>query len=205
MTPIYSTNVDGTISNITAGYCGGGQVPALYPGSWFQLMGTGGPVTIMACSEFNVDGFYFSVYNAVNCDSLECVDGTYELNVQDADKCTFGVGAGESRSVTPLTKYTFNTRDRDRYYIYVHFARTAGDRVTDDFRFFADDGKGGSAGSSGPHLIEFEKSTSEIDRGDTGNNGVNGVNPKSGANKKHAVVILTSMMVVLSPLITSTL
>jgi hypothetical protein len=159
MTPIPGSTIDGSVSEVPAGYCEDGQVPALYPGSWFQLMGTGGPVTVMACSQNNFDGFYFSVYNGIDCDSLECVAGTYEINVEDPEKCTFGASA-ETR---PLTKYTFKTVDRDRYYIYVHFARTAADRPTANFRFFADDGQGGNAGSSGAHLIEFEESTLTLD------------------------------------------
>mmetsp|Transcript_6081 Transcript_6081/g.9501 ORF Transcript_6081/g.9501 Transcript_6081/m.9501 type:complete len:406 (+) Transcript_6081:133-1350(+) len=171
MTPIPSSTVDGRVSVIPAGYCGGGEVPGLYPGSWFQLMGTGGAVTVMACGWYNLDGFYFSVYHGADCDSLECVDGSYEINVQDPEKCTFGTDPGERPVQRGLTKYTFNTRDRDRYYIYVHYARTAADKPTGDFLFFADDGAGGKAGSSGPHLIEFEESTltlADESNGDSG-------------------------------------
>lgn len=173
MTPIVATTEDAHISDISAGYCGDGEIPALYPGVWFQLMGTGSAVTVMACSQFNFDGFYFSVYDGANCDSLECVDGNYEINVQDPEKCSFGAGDVQR----PLTKYSFNTRDRNRYYIYVHFARTAADKPTAAFRFFADDGQGGKAGSSGAHLIEFEESTTLTDGegdGDDENDDISG-------------------------------
>lgn len=122
-------------------------------------MGTGGSVSVMACSEFNFDGFYFSVYNAADCDSLECVDGKYEIDIEDPERCSFGPEAVQR----PMTKFTFNTKDRSRYYIYVHFARTAADKPTADFLFFADDGQGGNGGSSGPHLIQFEERTTLTD------------------------------------------
>jgi hypothetical protein len=167
MTPVLATSVDGSISDIQAGYCGGGEIPALYPGTWFQLMGTGGSVSVMACSEFNFDGYYFSVYNGADCDSLECVDGRYEIDVKDPERCSFGPMEVE-RS---MTKFTFDTKDRSRYYIYVHFARTAADKPTADFRFFADDGKGGKAGTNGAHLIKFEESTTLTDGKDKGKGG----------------------------------
>jgi hypothetical protein len=122
---------------------------------WFQVIGTGGAITISACGATNYDGFWFSVYNGAYCDSLECIDGEYDVG-EDAEKCTFGSGELPPR---PITKFSFNTRDRDRYYIYVHFARTQEDLPTGQFRFFADDGQDGKAGSSGAHLITFEEST----------------------------------------------
>lgn len=176
-TPIPSTTIDATVSEIAPGYCGGGDIPGLYPGVWFQVIGTGGPLTVMGCGVGNVDGFYFSVYHGPDCDSLECVTGSYDINVEDPEKCTFGL----SQVQRPLTKFTFNTRDRDRYYIYVHFARTAEDRPTSDFRFFADDGAGGAAGSSGPHLIKFEESTLTLTGGEGINNGDGSGNGSSAA------------------------
>jgi hypothetical protein len=175
-TPVLATNVDGTVSDIPAGYCGGGEIPGLYPGVWFQVMGTGGPLSVMACGENNFDGFYFSVYNGADCDSLVCETGRYDVNVEDPEKCSFGA-SGVQR---PLTKFTFNSRDRDRYYIYVHFARTAADKPTGNFRFFADDGAGGAAGSSGHHLITFEESTLTL-KGNEGNENRNNEN-KGGSS-----------------------
>ena len=113
-------------------------------------MGTGEPVTVMACGQYNLDGYAFSVYHGAYCDGMECVEGRYEINVEDAGKCTFGA----SRVLRPLTKYTFETRDRDRYWIYVHYARTRAEKPTADFRFYVDDGKEGEEGTSGAHMIE---------------------------------------------------
>ena len=53
-------------------------------------MGTGEPVTVMACGQYNLDGYAFSVYHGAYCDGMECVEGRYEINVEDAGKCTFG-------------------------------------------------------------------------------------------------------------------
>eukprot|EP00536_Pseudo-nitzschia_multiseries_P016837 jgi/Psemu1/313643/fgenesh1_kg.1257_\ len=150
LTQIDATNIFGTISAVDD-YCGGENVPALYPGSWFQVMGTGKEVTVMSCSDFNLDGYAFSVYNGANCDSLECVSGKYQINVVDEERCLFG---GLKR---PMTKFTFDTVDRSRYYIYVHFARTREDRPTGDFRFFANDGREGEGGTSGAHIILIDE------------------------------------------------
>jgi hypothetical protein len=151
MTRIENSNIDATVSKVHD-YCGGEEVPSLYPGTWFQIMGTGEPVTVMACSEFNFDGFAFSVYNGAYCNGMECVKGDYEINVDDPEKCTFGPYRVERK----LTKYTFDTNDRDRYWIYVHFARTSAETPTADFRFYVDDGREGDASSSGAHMIEIE-------------------------------------------------
>lgn len=157
MTRITATSVDATISNVHD-YCGGEGVPSLYPGTWFQLMGTGNPVTVMSCSLFNFDGYALSVYRGANCDSLECVSGEYEINVSDKKKCSFGTSEIER----PMTTYTFDTVDRDRYYVYVHFARTRADRPTADFRFFVDDGSEGEGSTSGAHVILFDDTPAEI-------------------------------------------
>merc|ERR1711862_1025847 len=85
MTRIENSSVDATVSKVHD-YCGGDDVPSLYPGTWFQIMGTGKPVTIMACSEDNIDGFAFSVYNGAYCNGMECVKGEYEINVDDPKK-----------------------------------------------------------------------------------------------------------------------
>jgi hypothetical protein len=198
LTPVLSSTVDASVSEIPAGYCGGGEIPGLYPGVWFQVMGTGGPLSVMACGQHNFDGFYFSVYHGPHCDSLECVTGSYDINIEDPEKCTFG----QSQVQRPLTKFTFNTRDRDRYYVYVHFARTAADKPTSDFRFFADDGAGGSAGSSGPHLIKFEESTLTLDGGE-GNNGDGDDNKEKGSSASilhksvfyFAAIFVTTLMI----------
>jgi len=152
-TRIENSSVDATVS-ILSDYCGGDAIPALYPGTWFQIMGTGEPVTVMACSEFNEFGFALSVYNGAYCDGMECVKGEYDVGVQDPEKCTFG----SRRIERPLTKYTFDTRDRDRYWIYVHSAKTRAETPTADFRFYVDDGREGEAGSSGAHMINFDMS-----------------------------------------------
>jgi hypothetical protein len=174
-TMIFGTSSGGALSNVDAGYCG---APSLYPGVWYQVFGTGGSVTVSACSEFNVDGFYFSVYNAANCDELSCTPGEYDINILDVEKCTFGPAAIRR----PKTAYTFQTRDRDRYYIYVHYARTKVDKPTSDFRFFVDDGKKGKAGTGGITNIKFNK----FSKTDGGNNG-NG----SGNNGKNSGAIST--------------
>eukprot|EP00533_Pseudo-nitzschia_delicatissima_P015999 CAMPEP_0197276112 /NCGR_PEP_ID=MMETSP1432-20130617/14794_1 /TAXON_ID=44447 /ORGANISM="Pseudo-nitzschia delicatissima, Strain UNC1205" /LENGTH=434 /DNA_ID=CAMNT_0042742101 /DNA_START=63 /DNA_END=1364 /DNA_ORIENTATION=- len=147
LTMIENTNVDAALS-IEYNYCEA-NVPAIYPGTWFQIMGTGDPVTIMACGEYNFDGYGFSVYNGAYCDSKECITGEYELKVVDEAKCTFG----SNQVLRPLTKYKFDTHDRDRYWIYVHTAQTRSDVPTADFRFFVDDGKNGDGSSTGAHTI----------------------------------------------------
>ena len=118
-------------------------------------MGTGEPVTVMACGELNLDGFAFSVYNGAYCNGMECVKGDYEINVDDPKRCTFGPHRKERK----MTKYTFDTHDRDRYWIYVHPARTRAETPTGDFRFYVDDGREGDASSSGAHMIEIESVT----------------------------------------------
>lgn len=173
MTRIDATSVFGTISQ-EDDYCGGERVPSLYPGTWFQIMGTGKEVTVMACGALNTDGYAFSVYNGANCDSLECVSGSYKVNVVDRNRCNFN---GEIR---PMTKYTFETVDRSRYYVYLHFAQTRADKPTTDFRFFADDGTAGKGSSSGAHVILFQEGTTiDIGDRDRGNSDGNG---KSSSN-----------------------
>jgi hypothetical protein len=174
MTPVPATTTDAHISDVPAGYCNEGLTPALYPGVWFQLMGTGGSVTIYACGPTNIDGFWFSVYHGAYCDGLECVSGSYNPQGEDAERC------GGSKT----TSMTFNTIDRDRYFVYVQFARTQADLPTGNFNFFVDDGKDGKAGSSGAHLITFEESTmiaadGSIIGGEGGEGGVNGVGDSS--------------------------
>jgi len=178
MRRIEATSVDATISSVPQGYCGGENVPSLYPGTWFQVMGTGGAVSVMACSQFNFDGYAFSVYNGADCNSLECVTGQYEVGVEDNERCSFG-SAEIKRS---LTKFTFDTKDLNRYYIYVHFARTRAEKPTADFRFFVDDGQNGEASSS---IILFEESTM-IDKSDKEDNddGAGASNSDTGGNGK---------------------
>lgn len=155
--PISASSVDASISFVPQGYCGGDGVPSLYPGTWFQVMGTGGSISVMACSQSNFDGYAFSVYGGGgNCDTLECISGGYDLGVEDKEKCTYGT-AEISR---PMTKFTFKTVDQSRYYVYVHFARTRADKPTADFRFFVDDGNNGEG--SGAHAIQFEKRTTSV-------------------------------------------
>ena len=154
LTRISATNVDASKSSVPAGYCGGDALPSLYPGTWFQIIGTGSLVTIMACSPQNFDGYTFSVYagDAGTCATLACTaPGTYQINGIDPDKCTFG---GSPR---PLTSYTFATMDRTRYYVYVHFARTRADKPTGDVRFYVDDGADGNGSSSGAHVIRYDE------------------------------------------------
>lgn len=142
-----------------------------------KVMGTGKEVTVMACGALNIDGYAFSVYNGGTCDSLECVSGSYEVNAVDRNRCDFN---GEVR---PMTKYTFETVDRSRYYVYLHFARTRADKPTTDFRFFADDGTGGKESSSGAHVILFQEGTT-IDIGDPDRGNSDG-NMKSSSNIVH--------------------
>jgi len=175
MTLIENTSVDATVSKVFD-YCGGSGVPSLYPGTWFQIMGTGEPVTIMACSEFNLDGYAFSVYNGAYCDGMDCVEGQYEVNIEDPDRCKFG----SARVLRPMTKYTFDTRDRDRYWIYVHAARTRATLPTADFRFYVDDGEEGDASSSGASTIDIEDIT--VSRVEEEDNADNDKKEKSSGN-----------------------
>jgi hypothetical protein len=154
--PRDETLIDGTsrdaslaLDQPTAGFCVDNQ--GLFPGVWYFIMGTGGQVTVSACSEFNSVGFSLSVYNGASCDDLTCVTGTYELAPDDA-KCTFGPGLVKQS----LSTFTFDTTDRDRYYILVHSKNTIEAPTTFDFRFYVNDGRDGKAGSSGASAIEFE-------------------------------------------------
>jgi hypothetical protein len=146
-------------------------------------MGTGESLTVMACGEYNFDGYAFSVYNGGGyCDSLDCVSGGYDLNVAD-EKCAFSA-RGFTR---PMTKFTFKTIDRSRYYIYVHTARTRAVNVTGNFRFFVDDGKNGEGGTSGAHMMQFEEpkdvvSSDGFGFGDGNSNNNNG-GEKDGDNE----------------------
>jgi len=156
MTRITNSNVDGTVSRqhdvcAVEGVRDALSVPFLYPGTWFQIMGTGNPVSIMACSKYNYDGFAFNVYHGAYCHDKNCVNGDYDLKIEDPQKCTFGSAA----VVRPMTKFTFETRDRDRYWIYVHFGRTRIELPTGEFRFYVDDGSEGDDGTSGAHTIEY--------------------------------------------------
>ena len=76
-----------------------------------------------------------------------------------------------------MTQYTVpNTRDRDRYSIYVHWGRTVGDNPTGDFRLFVSDGNGGKGGSGGAAAIKFAPPASINDGGGDSNGGSNGGN-----------------------------
>jgi hypothetical protein len=179
-TMILGTTTNAAISEVPEGYCG---APALYPGVWFQFFGTGGDVTLGACGEFNFDGIYFSVYHGSTCDDKVCVDGTYEVAVSDSEKCSFG----EANALRPMTKYTLSTKDRDRYYVYIHWGRTAGDKATGDFRLYVDDGKGGAAGSGGATAIKFAAASSASVTDDSGNDKENGSKDSNSGNKSGAL------------------
>jgi len=145
-TPILGTTTGSNVSVVSEGYCG---APALYPGVWYQFFGTGGDVTIGACGEFNFDGIYIDVYHGGFCDEKQCLRGTYQDNVKDPAKCSFGA----AQVLRPFTTYTVSTNDLDRYFIYVSWARTSGDLATGDFRLYIDDG--GNPGSGGAAAIKF--------------------------------------------------
>lgn len=191
LTKIENTNIDATVSEVFD-YCNQGLVPALYPGTWFQIMGTGEPVTIMACSQYNFDGYAFSVYNGAYCNDMECVEGEYELKVDDPEKCTFG----SARVNRPLTKYTFDTRDRDRYWIYVHTARTRAEVPTADFRFWVDDGREGDGSTSGASVIEIADvpEVTRIEREDHNSNGLE--KAASGHRSGLSLLVLTVTLMV---------
>lgn len=148
---------DATLDNPAPGFCGTNQ--GLYPGVWFQLIGTGKRVTVEACAEFNVNGFEMSVYNGRRCDGdansvggISCVSGEYD-NRSDPNKCSFGVG---NSVLGRMTTFTFDTVDRDRYYVLINYAATDRLVVTSPFRLWVDDGDNGEAGSAGVTLIDFE-------------------------------------------------
>lgn len=194
-TLILGTTEDASVTIPPAGIC---QALDLYPGVWYQIFGTGGSVTVSACSEFNLDGFYFSVYNGANCDDLTCVDGvdgSYEANIVDDEKCTFG----PAQLKRPRTAFTFNTRDRDRYYFMVHYARTREPRVTSTYRLFVDDGENGMAGSGGVTGFQFEKPPTSIgskngdSKSDGENNGKNKKDSGAGATGFGLGIILSTL------------
>jgi hypothetical protein len=177
-TMIPATTTNAAISDIPEGYCG---VPPLYPGVWYQFFGTGGDVTLGGCGEFNFDGIYFSVYHGASCDDKECVVGSYEVAVKDAEKCSFGA----ANALRPMTKYTVPTKDRDRYYVYIHWGRTAGDKATGDFRLYVDDGKNGAGGTGGAVPIKFAPSSAATDDSGNGSKG-DGSNDKNSNDKSGA-------------------
>lgn len=167
------------------GFCDTNQ--AAYPGVWYQIFGTGGSITLSACSEFNLGGFEFSVYNGFRCDdSLTCVtEGTKYGSTNDPGKCTFRNNVGtdaENSSVGPMTTFSFETNDRDRYYILMNFARSSPSLIpTAPFRFWVDDGDNGNAGSGGTTAIEFSTEVNNgVDDGTGSGGGSN--NNGSGGN-----------------------
>ena len=83
-----------------------------------------------------------------------------------------------------MTKYSFPTTDRDRYFIYVHYAFTGVDKPTSPFRFFVDDGSGGNAGSSGGGMIQFTDPPPDdgSGNGDNGNGNGNQNGNSNGAS-----------------------
>jgi hypothetical protein len=179
------------------GLCGTNQ--GEYPGVWYQIFGTGGRVTLEACSEFNTGGFEFSVYNGFRCEdnSLSCVTSqtgnTQYAMKSDPGKCTFGnmVGTdGESFIVGPMTTFSFDTVDRDRYYILVNFEAGSTLIPTAPFRFWVDDGENGNAGSGGTTGISLSAGGDTVDDGNgngdgngDGNNGDQGGGDGSGAER----------------------
>lgn len=165
---IVSTTADASIDeNIPGGIC---DALSLYPGVWFQIIGTGSEITVGACGEFNRDGHYFSVYHGANCEEKTCVtQGTYTPWLENPDKCSFGA----AKELSPLTEYTFDTVDRDRYYIMVHYAHTAVDKPTGKFRFYVDDGSSGFAGTGGVSIVVGDDAPS-------GNNDNNGSSNNDG-------------------------
>jgi len=192
LTQIDNSNKDATISTLFD-TCEA-RVPNLYPGTWFQIMGTGDPVTIMACGRYNFDGYAFSVYNGAYCDGMECVEGEYELKVDDPEKCTFG----SNRVERQLTKYTFDTHDRDRYWIYVHSARTRADVPVADFRFFVDDGKNGDGSSSGAHtigIIDVSREDAEEEPGNQNNKKANRISSGNTVGFHRGVQCLVALLV----------
>lgn len=151
-TIIESTNEDASISRVLGGYC---NFFGLYPGIWFQVMGNGGDITLSACGERNTDGFYFSVYEAADCDDLKCISsGTAATIDDDVVNCSFQVGTdieGNGLAIQrPRFTYKFSSEDGYRYYVYLHYARTTEDRVTSDgLRFFVNGEESSDYGAGG--------------------------------------------------------
>lgn len=170
-TMVLATSTEATLDVVDAGFCGSDQV---YPGVWFQFIGTGKAVTVSACGETNFDGFIFSVYHAPDCDQLECETGELS-SVMDDPKCVFGT----AMSQTPMSSMVVQTKALDRYYVLVSYGSTTGFPVTSDFRFYVDDGEGGKAGAK---AISF---TGGVGSG-SGNSGNNGNNNNDG--KKDSAV-----------------
>ena len=135
-TRVVGTTEDSAVSELPD-YC---FAEPHYPGVWYHVVGTGGFVTVSACAENNKDGFYFSVYRGGSCDvdDMECVSGLYKYD-DDAGRCTI------EGNVRMQTSFEFQTRDGDRYYVYVHYALTDVDKPTSSFRLFVDDGKNGAS------------------------------------------------------------
>lgn len=176
LTTVDGDSLQANMDAPTPGFCGTNQ--AAFPGVWYQIFGTGGRITLEACSEFNSGGFEFSVYNGFRCDedhSLTCVtDGTKYVTKSDPGKCTFANDVGtnaESFVEWPMTAFSFDTNDRDRYYILVNFAADSPALVpTAPFRFWVDDGEQGNAGSGGTTGIQFSTGGGNVDDGNDNNN-----------------------------------
>ena len=186
-TLVDGTTVDGSTDVVPAGFCDGSE---LYPGVWYQIIGTGGSVTIGACAQLNTDGFHFSVYDGANCNSLTCVSGTFEKK-DDPQKCTFTTALLDR----PFSTYTFNTRLLDRYYILVSYAATGNDHVTSDFRFYVDDGANGLAGADGSNVIKFAPHDPSItaDGSSSGNNGNGGKGSGASQGENSLIALIVSM------------
>jgi hypothetical protein len=162
-TLISQTNLDASISTLLGGYCN--YQEAVYPGVWYQFFGNGKNVEISACAVNNVNGFYFSVYEAADCSDLACVFIQTDTIVNDGG-CAFQTSQdGSEATFVQRVKFraTVPTKDGYRYYVYLHYARTEQDTVTSsDLRFFVNDeldGNGNQPDTSfGPSAIKYRES-----------------------------------------------
>jgi hypothetical protein len=184
-TMVLATSIEATLDVVEAGSCGADHV---YPGVWFQFMGTGKSVTVSACAETNYDGFTFSVYHAPDCDQLVCESTASGTSISNDDpKCVFGTALAQ----TPMSSTSVQTKVMDRYYVLVSYSSTSGFPVTSDFRFYVDDGEGGKAGAK---AISF---TGGVGSG----SGNNGNNDNNGGKKDSAVAEAVATFVGALPLV----
>lgn len=160
-TMISQSMLDASITSLFTGYCN--YQEAAYPGVWYQFFGNGGNVDVSACAPNNVNGFYFSVYEARDCSDLTCVDDIQIGTVpgDSSSSCSFQIGSTTEQR--ERYKASVPTKDGYRYYVYVHYAKTEQDTVTtSDLRFFVNDELDGSGNPPdtdfGPSSIKYRES-----------------------------------------------
>jgi len=173
-------SVDASLQTIPI--CGQGQ-QNLYPGVWYQVMGTGDDITVGACTVDNSNGYEITVYHAANCNNLQCANferKTIAAENVPSEDCSYGANLVRR----PMYAATFKSNDLDRYYVLVtsNAVTSAQGKPTSEFRFYVDDGKDGQGGSGGAASIEF-RGTGGGGGGSNNDDGTNDSDDGSGGKK----------------------